>query len=227
MSDAYNPPSVNPADEDSLTGAFRLVLEKFAQSLDDCLPALVIAYDRDRNRATVQPQIMMGTTGGDKISRAQIAEVPVLNLGGGGFILSFPINPGDLGWIKASDRDISLFLQGLAEEWPNTKRVHSFADGLFIPDAMRAWTLNGDDQARVVLQSTDGLTRVAVGADTIAMTASASVTIDAPTVTITGDLQVDGAANADGGVTGAGIVLETHTHGGVQTGGGNTLEPNP
>jgi hypothetical protein len=216
--DAYSPPSIDPADEDSLTGTLRFVLDKFLQGLDDCLPAVVIAYDRAKNRATVRPQIMMGTTGGEKVTRAQIAEVPVLNIGGGGFVLSFPIKPGDLGWIKATDRDVSLYLQGLAEDLPNTKRKHSFQDGLFIPDVMRQWTLNADDAERVVLQSTDGATRIAIGAGTVDITAPDRVTIDAPEVTMTGNLQVDGTIHADGTVTSdvdviAGTISgKTHTH---------------
>lgn len=228
MTDAYNPPSIDPADEDSLTGVFRSVLSKFLQQTDDMLPAIVIAYDRTSNRATVQPQVMMGSTSGEKISRAQIASVPVLNIGGGGFVLSFPIKPGDLGWIKASDRDISLYLQGgLKEEWPNTKRMHSFQDGLFIPDVLKTFTVDGEDAERVVLQTTDATTRIAIAPGLVKITTPGTVEVDAPTVHMTGDLTVDGSITAQGEVTGNGIALSTHTHGGVQPGGGNTTAPNP
>lgn len=228
MSEPYNPPSIDPADEDSLTGVFRSVLGKFLQQTDDMLPAIVIAYDRVSNRATVQPQVMMGSTSGEKISRAQIASVPVLNIGGGGFVLSFPIKPGDLGWIKASDRDISLYLQGgLKEEWPNTKRMHSFQDGLFIPDVLKTFTVDGEDAERVVLQTTDATTRIAIAPGLVKITTPGTVEVDAPTVHMTGDLQVDGSITAQGEVTGNGIVLSTHTHGGVQPGGANTSAPNP
>lgn len=229
MTDAYNPPSIDPADEDSLTGVFRSVLQKFLQSTDDMLPAIVIAYDRTTNRATVQPQIMMGTTSGEKVARAQIASVPVLNIGGGGFVLSFPIKPGDLGWIKASDRDISLYLQQGPgqEEWPNTKRLHSFQDGLFIPDVLKTFTVDGEDAERVVLQTTDAMTRIAIAPGLVKITTPGTVEVDAPTVHMTGDLQVDGSITAQGEVTGNGIALSTHTHGGVQPGGGNTTAPNP
>lgn len=224
-----NPPSGNPANEDSLTGAFRAVLQKFLQSTDDMLPAVVIAYDRVKNRATVRPQIMVGTTAGEKLSRAQIASVPVLNIGGGGFVLSFPIKPGDLGWIKASDRDISLYLQGgpETEEWPNTKRMHSFQDGLFIPDVLKSFTVEGEDADRVVLQTLDATTRIAIAPGLVKITTPGTVEVDAPTVHMTGDLQVDGSITAQGEVTGNGIALSTHTHGGVQAGGANTTAPNP
>ena len=118
-------PSQDPADNDTLLGALRLVLRKFLAQTDDMLPAKVIAYDRATNRANVQPMVQMVTTDGQKISRAQVVSVPVLNIGGGGFVLSFPIAAGDLGWIKASDRDISLFLQSYSEAHPNTGRMHT------------------------------------------------------------------------------------------------------
>lgn len=210
-----NAPSGNPADEDSLAGVFRTVLTKFLQQTDDMLPAVVIAYDRAKNRATVHPQVMMGTTDGSKVSRAQIAEVPVLNIGGGGFVLSFPIKPGDFGWIKASDRDISLFLQGLQEEWPNTKRMHSFQDGLFIPDVMKAWTLDGADQERAVLQSTDGATRIAIGADTVEITTSGAFKVTAASIDLNSGTLTHNGVN----------VGDDHTHDNVENGPGNTGGP--
>lgn len=210
-----NAPSGNPADEDSLAGVFRTVLTKFLQQTDDMLPAVVIAYDRVKNRATVHPQVMMGTTDGSKVSRAQIAEVPVLNIGGGGFVLSFPIKPGDFGWIKASDRDISLFLQGLQEEWPNTKRMHSFQDGLFIPDVMKAWTLDGADQERAVLQSTDGATRIAIGADTVEITTSGAFKVTAASIDLNSGTLTHNGVN----------VGDDHTHDNVENGPGNTGGP--
>lgn len=216
MVDEANPPSIDPGDEGSLVGAFRSILNKTLQSIDDMLPAKVIAYDRVKNLAQVQPMIMMGTTNGQKVSRAQIAEVPVFTLGAGGFLLSFPVKPGDLGWIKASDRDISLFMQGLTEEWPNTTRLHSFQDGMFFPDRLKQWTLNADDADRVVLQSEDGATRIAVGVGTVDITA-ATTTIHG-TLHVTGSVQIDGNTHADGTIaadgeiTGNGVQLSTHRH---------------
>jgi hypothetical protein len=215
--DTFAPPSIDPPDEGSLGGAFRAILQKVLQGVEDCLPAQVIAYDRRSNRATVKPLIMMGTTDGEKVSRAQIASVPVFNIGGGGFVLSFPIKPNDLGWIKASDRDISLFLQGMKEEWPNTRRSHSFSDGVFFPDVMRQWTLNAGDTESAVLQSIDGATRIAIGAGTVTITAPTLVKIDCPSAYMTGNLDVDGI------VTIGGTAFNTHNHADPQ--GGDTGGP--
>jgi len=221
VTDTNAPPSANPADETSMAGMLRIAIGKTMQGMDTMLPARVVAYDRERNRATVQPMIMMGTTTGAKVSRARVASVPVYQLAGGGFVLTFPLVPGDLGWLKANDRDVSLFLQSLDEEWPNTARSRSFADGVFFPDRLRAFTLDGEDAERVVLQSDDAGARVSVGAADVRISAGATVltvgpdgvTIDAALTTINGPVTVTGILTASGGIVDAnGVEVETHIH---------------
>ncbi len=170
-----NRPSIDPADNGSLAGTLRFVLKKFMQDVDGMLPAKVINYDRDTNRATVQILIQVVGTDGTIVSRPRIASVPVLVLGSGGFMVNFPINVGDYGWIYASDRDISIFLQSYEESQPNTERVKSFSDGMFIPDVMRDYTINAEDEDRMVISSVDGLTRVALGDGVIKATVSDSL----------------------------------------------------
>ena len=56
--------------------------------------------------------------------------------------------------------------------------------------------------------------------------AGVKVRIESPLVEMTGDLTVAGRVTATVGVTGAGKLLETHTHSGVQAGASNTGGPN-
>jgi len=153
---ANQKPSIRPADEDSLTGLIKSAFRKQMQSMNVMLPVEVVAYDRATNRATVKHLVQMQGTDGEKVSRAQIASIRVMQFGNGAFNISLPIKPGDRGWLKAADRDISIFQQGLTEDAPNTDRMHSFQDGVFMPDAMG----NGDAPAgagdRVVIGSNDG-----------------------------------------------------------------------
>ncbi len=186
------PPSRDPANDGTLTGMLREVMGKMAQSLDDCLPAVVVAFDRASNRATVKPMVQVLTTAGETVSRAQVVSVPVFQIGGGGFLLNFNLKPGDLGWIKASDRDTSLFLQQYSEQRPNTKRVHSFSDGLFFPDAMRGFTINSEDAENAVLQNLDGTCRVAIWPDRVKITAPrVEVETQVAQVTATTSVTVD------------------------------------
>lgn len=221
------PPSTNPSEEGTLAGLLKIAIGKSMQALDGMLPARVIAYDRATNRATVQPVISVVTTGGAKVSRAQVASVPVFQYAGGGFVMSFPLVPGDLGWIQANDRDISLFLQSLDEDAPNTARSRSFSDGVFFPDRMRQFTLDPEDADRVVIQSADGGARVAVGAADVVIAAGGSVAtmnaagvqIEAPLTAITGNVTISGTLVV------AGIPFATHKHTGVTAGMGQTGGP--
>lgn len=221
-------PSRDPANDDSLTGLFRQVLDKHLQNTDDMLPAQVIAFDRTSNRVQVKPMVKVLTTSGQTVGRAQIIGLPVMQFGGGGMVMLFSLNPGDFGWIKANDRDISLFLQSGQETPPNTLRKHSFSDAVFIPDVMRGWTLAGEDAENAVLQTLDGTIRIALWTDRIKLTAgSKTLTLSDDGASIVGDLSVTGAITATGEITGSGIALSTHTHNGVVPGGGNTGAPNP
>jgi phage baseplate assembly protein V len=86
--------------------------------------------------------------------------------------------------------------------------------------------------------------RVYLKADrSILVQAAAKVEVQAPLATFSGNVQIagnlqvqgnfgvvgtstgTGAANFTGGVTGAGVVLQSHTHSGVQSGGNNTGGP--
>ncbi len=156
------PPSRNPANDDTLVGAFELVIRKLKQNWHDMLPCVVVSHDRGSNRVSVRPIIRVIDTEDRQIQRDVIASVPVLNLGSGGFLVNFNITAGSLGWIKASDRDISLFLQSYKEEAPNSERMHRFSDGLFIPDVMTGYDIASEDGAAMVIQNLDGSVKIAL-----------------------------------------------------------------
>lgn len=171
-----SPPSVNPADENTLIGVLRLFLTKTQQNWDDMLPARVVAYDPAANVAQVQPLIAMVTTDDTVVQRAQVAAVPVFQIGAGGFVLRFPVSTGDLGWIKANDRDISLFLQTKTSSIPNTMRMHCFSDSVFFPDAMlKGAAIAPEDAGNSVWQTADGAVKIALAADSIRMTAPVGI----------------------------------------------------
>lgn len=87
-----------------------------------------------------------------------------------------------------------------------------------------------DDQGQKVHLTRDGivvetsldLTATVGGAASVT---AASVSVTAPTVTITGDLNVTGTITGTVDVVGGGKSLKTHVHGGVAFGGSNTGAP--
>lgn len=205
------PPSRNPANDDTLTGAMNVVLRKFLQGVDDMLPARVISHDRTRNRVQVQPLISVVDTDNNSMSRKSVASVPVLNIGGGGFFVNFSLPAGSLGWIKASDRDISLFLQSYREARPNSRRFHRFSDALFIPDVMTGYTIDDEDSGAMVIQNLDGSVRISLNDSRIKIT-SPQVEIDSS------DVQITGASLTHNGVN----IGDTHTHAQGPDSDGNT-----
>lgn len=152
------PLSNNPVNNDNLAGLFRLILRKWTQYLDNQLPAQVVGYNVTTNRAQVQPLVMAVTTTGVQITRAQIASVPVRMFGGNGTVARVSPKAGDFGWLRASDRDISLFKQSLKNAPPNTKRQHSFEDAVFEPDPITGVTVPSSHITNFTIQSLDGTT---------------------------------------------------------------------
>lgn len=201
-----SPPSLDPANKNSLAGTLKHVLWKYKQRTDGCLPAKVIQYDRSQNRVQVQPLIKMVLTDGSQESRAQIASVPVLQLGAGGFYLTFNLKPNDLGWIVANDRDISIFLQNLQESPPNTQRIKDFSDAIFIPDGMDIIAQSSDDE-NFVIQNRDGSVKISWGIDRITEQASFFIInatgTDPFPIRISGNIYVTGNIGASGTVSGS------------------------
>ena len=213
------PPNLDVANDDDMSGIMNDVLSNWLRGVDDMIPARVVSYNDATNRATVKPLVMLGTTDGQKVSRATVANIPVFRFGGGGFFIRFPLKPGDFGWLKASDRDISLVMQrGGMEDWPNTLRQHSFSHGMFFPDTLKEWVIDGGNADAVVIQSLDGSVCISLHAG--------KVKIDAADIEITGNVQVTGNLAVTGTMLNNGVnVGSTHVHSGVDTGPSNTGGP--
>lgn len=224
----------NPGDDQSLASTLRFIQRAIEMDMENCLPCRVMDYDRVANRATVRPAIMStvrSTESTDLIRKNRVSypDIPVLSLGAGGFHISFPVKKGDLGWIYACDRDISLFLQSLTEQPAGLDGAsHKFSDAIFIPDVFSKYTINEEDEGALVIQSTSSATRVSIREDNIKITAPVKVQIDTPLTEILHDLTVSGntilkqnlsvtgpATALPQATTVGGAVVYGHNHGGV------------
>lgn len=203
-----NRPDIDPANNGTLAGAIRFAFKKLFSDVNGMLPAQIMKYDRTKNRAQVQILVSMVGTDGSLISRPQVASIPVLVLGGGDLMLSFPLKAGDLGWIVANDRDISLFLQTYTQTPPNTARMANFADAMFIPDRMRDYVISGDDVNNLVLGTADGNVKIALGAGGVTIEAMNGVNNSKIAMTPSGiNLTATGGGTSGINITGAGIVF--------------------
>jgi hypothetical protein len=218
----------SPGDDQSLASTLRFIQRAIEMDMENCLPCRVMAYDREANRATVRPAIMStvrSTVSTDLIrkNRVEYPDIPVLSLGAGGFHISFPVKKGDLGWIYACDRDISLFLQSLTEQPAGLDGPsHKFSDAIFIPDVFSKYNINEEDEGALVIQSTSSATRISIREDNIKITAPVKVQLDTPLTEILHDLTVSGNLSVAGptailpqATTVGGATVYGHTHGGA------------
>jgi Phage protein Gp138 N-terminal domain len=197
MTESTNPLLGNTSsDKQRLLGALLSALRSHELTSDQLLPAVIQSFDRVNNIAVVQPLVQWVDVDNNQYNRHQLVGINVLSLGGGGFNISFPLKQGDLGWILAADRDISLFKQSLQNAAPNTGRLHSFEDGWFVPDVLRNYSINSADSAAMVIQSVDSTTRISISEGSITITTPSAVNLVSPNVTTSGNL------SAGSGVTG-------------------------
>lgn len=154
------------------------------------------------------------------VPHGKIYNVPYMRIQGGANAVILDPQVGDIGMCAFCSRDISavkaalIALQGGAtatnkNQNPGSHRMFDWADGLYL-----GGFLNGTP-TQYVQFSTAGINLVS----------PTQVTIQAPTVAVTGNLTVSGTTVSTGNVTGAGTSLHTHLHSGVTTGGSNTGAP--
>lgn len=202
MADGLKPlTSSAPGERSGLLASVSAALRQFELNSDQLLPAKVVSYDRAKNMAVVKPLIVWLDVNDKAVERNEIAQVPVLSLGGGAFHISFPLKPGDLGWIYAADRDLSLFKQSLTLSSPNTGRAHNFSDSMFVPDVFYQYSINAEDSDAMVIQSTDGATCISIRGDNIKVTAPVKVLVSSPLAEFSNNVLVHGLLTANGGFT--------------------------
>lgn len=174
MTDILKPNS-EQANSGNLTGITNEFLMNWLRDeVDGMVPARVVSYNDQTNRAVLHPIVMMGGTDGSKTPRADVHNIPVYRFGGGGIFMRFPVKAGDLGWLAANDNDISLIMQGGGvEDWPNTIRQCKFSDAMFFPDTFKAWIIAGANADNAVWQTMDGTTCIALGANGVTISKGA------------------------------------------------------
>ena len=117
--------------------------------------------------------------------------------------------------------------------------MHDLSDGFIIPGPKSVPNVipnisNNSVQIRTNISTTSNYAYIELKPSdyTVNVVTTGSVNITAPTTTITGNVhitgnvQVDQTLTATTDVVGGGKSLKSHTHGGVQTGSGNTGAPN-
>lgn len=194
------------------------------------IPGIIDSFDPATMTATVQPAIQMTvrdtqgrTTPGN---RPLLLDCPVQFPAGGGCSLTFPVKPGDECLVVFASRCIDAWWQSGGVQGQAEPRMHDQSDGFVL--------LGFRSQPRIIpsvstsaaqLRSDDGQAFVEINPSSHAINATTPgpLTLTAPTVTINGNLQLNGRMTATGDVKGGSISLDNHTHPDAQ--GGSTGAP--
>jgi phage baseplate assembly protein gpV len=189
---------------------------------------------------TVDVQPVINLIAGDDSAwpHGQLYRLPYVRAQGGANAIILDPKPGDIGLAVFASRDISAAKSaaGVAHIKaadpqapgvnPGSARQFDMSDGLYV-----GGMLNGVP-TQFVQFNDEGIRihspiLVRVEAPEIELEADTSVTVTAPDIALDGDVTVSGTVVAQGDVTGAGISLQTHIHGGVTSGGASTAPPTP
>ncbi|KAF1368537.1 Gp138 family membrane-puncturing spike protein [Yokenella regensburgei] len=182
-----------------------------------------------------------------------LVDVPVVFPRGGGCTLTFPVKAGDECLLVFADKCIDFWWQSGGVQEPVSGRTHHLGDAFaFVGPQSQAQKISGISTDAAQLRTDDGTAFVEVAAGgnvavqtsgTLTANAEGGTTITSPEITLNGNVTINGNLSqgmGDSGgtatmqgpitvthdVTAGGKSLTTHTHGGVQTGGGNTGAPN-
>ncbi len=199
-----------------LVGLINQLRRRIFKDLEVQIPCEIVAVNSNRTEVTVKPLVTMIDKDGNRLSRNNITNIPVETKGAGDFLISFNIEEGDLGWIRASDRDISLFIQSHSENQPATDRMHSFSDAVFIPDVMYNFTIDSADAGAMTIQNRDSTVKIALDSEIRVTVGTTVLTITDSSVTWNADdgFTINGAQITSGGdvITASGVSLDNHYH---------------
>jgi hypothetical protein len=159
----------------------------------------------------VQPLVNMMTGDRTAVPHGVLYSLPYSRLQGGANAVILDPQPGDLGIAVFASRDISAVKKTKGQANPGSSRQYNLADGMYV-----GGLLNGSP-TQYVQFSAEGVTVVSPTA----------IKLQAPTITLDGDVVGTAGAVFSDDVVADGISVATHTHGGVTSGGSNTAPPNP
>jgi hypothetical protein len=219
MADGATTPR-SPQAGNGLFNALAFMVQQALARMNTATLVKVVAVHTDGRTAPVgtvdvQPLVDLQDGAGNPTPHTTVSGIPYLRIQGGPCAVIIDPVVGDVGLCAFADRDTSRVRATGDHALPGSFRRFDFADGFYLG----GW--NAQAAAPTCYLVIDGTSVSVVHPD--------GVDVTTPTLTINGDLVVNGAIQATGDVvadsSGSAHHLSTHVHSGVQTGGGNTGGP--
>jgi Phage protein Gp138 N-terminal domain len=179
--------------------ALQLAIEGKLSEVWTALPAVVVSFDATRRTCVLQPTIKMHIT--DEHEGQQWVELPLLLdvlvqfPGGGGFVMTFPLAPGDEGLVVFSARCVDAWWERGDVQVQAEHRMHDLSDGFFIPTVRSLPNVEGDiSSTDVELRAVDPAgPRVTLRPDdSVEVSSPGVVTVTAATINLNGVVVING-----------------------------------
>lgn len=179
---------------------------------------LVIVRAIDGDTVDVQPMVAQVDGAGNAVEHGIIHGLPVWRLQGGNSAVIVEPAVGDIGLAVFASTDISNVKRAKEPTTPGSFRRFDWADGIYLGGLLNA------APSQSLRMDAEGVTITAAPGLPVTFNAD-SVVINADTVSMSGDLSVAGKITTGPGSTFNGKSFDSHTHGGVTTGGGTSGPP--
>ncbi len=123
--------------QNALLVAVQAALDGFQSKVWTALPVFVQSYNAEKITVECQPTIQAQVRQPDgtwvDTTLPLCVDCPVMFPGGGGFVLTFPINAQDEGLLVFASRCVDAWWQNGGVQKQAELRMHDLSDGFFIP----------------------------------------------------------------------------------------------
>lgn len=201
--------------EDVREASYRDLITAARMDMHTAMPGIIQSFDPARMTCTVQPAIrgaIVAPNGrAEAVDLPLLVDCPVVFPGGGGYILTYPLKAGDEALIIIAERCIDAWWQSGGVQAAAEYRLQDLSDGFVIPGprSQPHVVTGGVGMTGAELRTDSGTTVLRLKGDAIEIVAPGGVTLDTPTLTLTGDMICGGFSYL--GHTHTGVHGETST----------------
>lgn len=205
------------------------------------LPAIVVSFDpvqlTCQLQPTIQARVQRTDTKWEWVNLPVLVDCPVVFPGGGGVVMTFPVEPGDEVLVVFSSRCIDNWWISGGIKPQAELRMHDLSDGFCLPGLWSVPRVPVDvSPAQAELRTTNGDVRVSVNPTTnqvgvitpgdvnvqaggdAEVVSSGAVSVTAPEITITGNVTITGNTSITGILSINGTDYSDHQHTMVSSG---------
>lgn len=209
----------NEWDNADMGAAAAAFADESSKRIRVALPGVIVSFDSDAQTATVQPLIKQVMADGTNELLPVLQDVPVSFPRGGGFVLTFPVGPGDECELLFHDRCIDGWWASGNPSEPLDYRIHDLSDATArVGISSKPNVVPEFDAGATALRKLDGSAFVKINAAGVVHIGGTKLVVDCP-------IEFAAGITGVGDVVSDGVSLEHHLTTNVQAGASLSGEP--